>query len=95
MNPCSKSECDILSSLCKVVCVIVCTVCMSECVIMCVRQCWVLPVAAATQEPHDLPGSLILPLCEQATSVKHHKENSVILFVEQQLKLAYMSTVLC
>lgn len=28
-----------------------------------------LPVTAATQEPHDLPGGLILPFCEQTTSV--------------------------
>lgn len=28
-----------------------------------------LPVTAATQEPHDLPGGLILPFREQTTSV--------------------------
>lgn len=28
-----------------------------------------LPVTAASQEPHDLPGGLILPFCEQTTSV--------------------------
>ncbi len=52
---------------------------------VCVSLCWGLPVAAATQEPHDLPGSLILPLCEQTTSIKHQRETSVLLFAEQQL----------
>lgn len=33
-----------------------------------------LPVTAAAQEPHDLPGGLILPFCEQTTSVGYQGE---------------------
>lgn len=36
-----------------------------------------LPVAAAAQEPHDLPGGLILPLGEQTTSGGRQGERSV------------------
>lgn len=31
-------------------------------------------MTAATQEPHDLPGGLILPLCEQTASVGYQGE---------------------
>lgn len=41
---------------------------------MCVSLWWALPVTAATEEPHDFPGSLILPLCEQTPSVRHQRE---------------------
>jgi len=62
-------------------------VCIHDYVGVCVSQRRALPVAAAAQEPHDLPGSLILPLCEQTTSVKHQKENHVELFAEQKLHI--------
>lgn len=36
-----------------------------------------LPVTAATQEPHDLPGGLILPLREQTTSGGYQEKRGV------------------
>lgn len=36
-----------------------------------------LPVAAAAQEPHDLPGGLILPLRQQTPSAGYQGERRV------------------